>query len=74
MKKYAIAALLIAGLASPAFAAAAEFYVAQNTSNHKCSIVSQKPDGKSLTLVGTDGYKTRAAAEAAMKSLSECKA
>jgi hypothetical protein len=71
MKKYAIAALLIAGLATPALAA--EFYVAQNTSNHKCSIV-KKPDGRSLTLVGSDGYKTRAAAEAAMKSLSECKA
>jgi opacity protein-like surface antigen len=72
MKKYAIAALLIAGLATPALAA--QFYVAQSTSNHKCSIVSQKPDGKSLNLVGTDGYKTRAAAEAAMKSLSECRA
>jgi opacity protein-like surface antigen len=72
MKKYAIAALLIAGLATPALAA--QFYVAQNASNHKCSIVSQKPNGKSLTLVGSDGYKTRAAAEAAMKSLYECKA
>lgn len=72
MKKYAIAALLIAGLATPALAA--QFYVAQNTSSHKCSIVSQKPDGKNLTLVGAEGYKTRAAAEAAMKGSAQCKA
>jgi hypothetical protein len=72
MKKYAIAVLLIAGLATPALAA--EFYVAQNTSSHKCSIVSKKPDGRTLTMVGSEGYKTRAAAESAMKSLSECKA
>lgn len=72
MKKYAIAALLVAGLATPALAA--QFYVAQNTSSHKCSIVSQKPDGKSLTQVGSDGYKTRAAAETAMKGMSQCKA
>ena len=72
MKKYAIADLLIAGLATPALDA--EFYVAQSTSNHKCSIVSKRPDGKALTMVGSDGYKTKAAAEAAMKSLSECRA
>ena len=72
MKKYAIAALLIAGLATPALAA--EYFVAQNTNSHKCSIVSKKPDGRTLTMVGFEGYKTRAAAEAAMKSLSECKA
>jgi hypothetical protein len=72
MKKYAIAALLIAGLATPALAA--EYFVAQNTNSHKCSIVSKKPDGRTLTMVGSEGYKTRAAAESAMKSLSECKA
>jgi hypothetical protein len=72
MKKYAIAVLLTVGLMTPALAA--EFYVAQSTSNHKCSIVSQKPDGKSLTLVGSDGYKTRAAAETAMKGMTQCKA
>ncbi len=48
MKKYAIAALLIAGLATPALAA--EFYVAQSTSNHKCSIVSQAARRQGLTL------------------------
>lgn len=72
MKKYVIAGLLIAGMATPVLAA--EYYVAQNTSSHKCSIVSHKPDGKSLTMLGSDGFKTRSAAESALKGMSECKA
>ena len=72
MKKYVIAGLLIAGMATPALAA--EYYVAQNTSSHKCSIVSHKPDGKSLTMLGSEGFKTRSAAENALKAMSECKA
>jgi hypothetical protein len=71
MKKYLIAGVLIAGIASPALAA--EYFVAQNTSNHKCSIVSKKPTGKSLTMLGSDGFKSRSAAENALKGMSECK-
>ena len=41
MKKFVVAGLLVAGFATPAFAA--EYYVAQNNSTHKCSIVSKKP-------------------------------
>jgi hypothetical protein len=72
MKKYAIAGLLIAGLSTPALAA--EYYVAQNTSNHKCSIVARKPDGKILTMLGAEGFKTKSAAESALKGMPECKA
>ena len=50
MKKYVIAGLLVAGLTTTALAA--EYYVAQNTTSHKCSIVSHKPDGKTLTMLG----------------------
>ena len=72
MKKYVIAGLLIAGMATPALAA--EYYVAQNTSSHKCSIVSHKPDGKSLTMLGSEGFKTRSAAESALKGMCVCMA
>jgi hypothetical protein len=72
MKKYVVAGLLIAGMTTPALAA--EYYVAQNTSSHKCTIVSHKPDGKSLTMLGSESFKTRSAAENALKSMSECKA
>ncbi len=73
MKKTLIAGLLIAGLATPAFAAS-QYFVAQNTSSHKCSIVSKKPHGKSLTMLGTDAFKTKTEAENALKGMSECKA
>lgn len=72
MKKYVIAGLLIAGMATPALAA--EYYVAQNASSHKCSIVSHKPDGKTLTMLGGEGFKTRSEAQNALKGMSECKA
>jgi hypothetical protein len=72
MKKSLIACLLVAGLVTPALAA--EYYVAQNNSTHKCSIVTHKPDGKTLTMLGAEGFKTRSAAENALKGMSECKA
>ena len=72
MKKYVIAGLLIAGLATPALAA--EYFVAQNATSHKCSVLSHKPDGKTMTMLGTDGFKTKSEAESALKGMSECKA
>jgi hypothetical protein len=72
MKKYLLAGLLVAGLVTPALAA--EYYVAQDSSTHKCSIVAKKPDGKSLTMLGAEGYKTKSEAHSALKGFSECKA
>jgi hypothetical protein len=72
MQKYLIAGLLVAGMVSPAFAA--EFFVAQSASTHKCSVTSKKPDGKAMMLVGTDIYKSKPDAMKAMKGMSECKA
>jgi hypothetical protein len=72
MKKYLVAGLLVAGVVTPAYAA--QYYVAQNNSTHQCSIVSHKPDGKTLIMLGSEGFKTKAAAENALKGMSECKA
>jgi len=41
---------------------------------HKCSIVSKKPDGKTLIMLGTEGFKTKSAAESALKGMAECRA
>jgi hypothetical protein len=73
MKNYVVAGLLIAGFATPALAAH-QYYVAQSNSTHKCSIVSKRPDGKSLTMLGGESFKTRTDAENALKGMSECKA
>jgi hypothetical protein len=72
MQKYLIAGLLVAGLVTPAFAA--EFYVAQSASTHKCSVTVKKPDGKSMMLVGTETFKSKPDAMKAMKGMAECKA
>jgi len=70
MKKYLIAGLLISGMATPALAS--EYYVAQHSSSHKCSIVSKKPNGKTLTMLGSEGFKTKSAARSALKGMSAC--
>ena len=57
---------------TPAFAA--EFYVAQSASTHKCSVTVKKPDGKSMMLVGTETFKSKPDAMKAMKGMAECKA
>jgi hypothetical protein len=73
MKRSLIAGLLVAALATPAFAAA-QYYVAQNNSTHKCSVVAHKPDGTKLILLGSGGFKTKSEARDALKGMSECKA
>ena len=37
-------------------------------------IVSHKPDGKRLTMLGTEGFNTKAAAKSALNGMSDCKA
>ena len=73
MKKYLIAGLLVAGFVTPALATS-EYYVAQSASTHKCSVVSKKPDGTKLTMLGTDGFKSKSEAHSAMMGMTECKA
>jgi hypothetical protein len=72
MKRSLIAGLLVVALATPALAA--QYYVAQNNSTHKCSIVSHKPDGTKLILLGSGGFKTKSQARDALKGMSECRA
>jgi hypothetical protein len=69
--KYVLAAALVAASAAPAFAA--EFYVAQNAADKKCSVVEVKPDGKATMMVGKASYPTKADAEKAMQVAAECK-
>jgi sporulation protein YlmC with PRC-barrel domain len=67
----ASAALLVAMNA----ASAAEFYVVQDMSTKRCSIVEQRPSGDRMSVVsGTTVYASRGDAESAMKSASICRA
>jgi hypothetical protein len=67
-----LAAAAIAAVATPALAQT--FYVVQDTSTKKCTIVETKPTTQTMVVVG-DGkvYTTRTEAEAAVKTITVCK-
>src|SRR5437867_94514 len=64
----------VAVLVGTCCAAAAEFYVVQDTSSKQCRVVEQKPTGSTLIVVGGESrtYATEGEAEAAMKNESAC--
>ena len=66
------AAALVVAFTAPAFAE--EFYVVQDTATKKCTIVDKKPTVATETVVSPSGtvYKTRAEAEAGMKTVKVC--
>ena len=71
--KLVAAAALVASFAAPAFAAD-EFYVAQDVKTKKCTVVDKKPTESSMTVVSpaVAVYKTKAEAEAGMKTVKVC--
>jgi len=68
MKKIAAVALLLA-VATPAFA---DFYIVQDTSTKKCTIVDKKPTVTTTTVVGNGVFKTREEAMTGMKTVKVC--
>ena len=76
MIRLAIAAALATAIAVPAFAqsTATEFYVVQDSSTKKCTIVDKKPtDTTTMTILGEGAvFKTRTEAEGSMKSIKVC--
>ena len=73
MKKFLISAAATAIMTGAAYAqTAAEFYVVQDTSTKKCTIVDKKPT--TTTVVVGDGkvFKTRTEAETGMKTMKVC--
>jgi hypothetical protein len=71
--RIATAALTVAALSLPAFAAD-EFYVVQDVKTKKCTIVDKKPTDTSMTVVSPSGtiYKSRTEAETGMKTVKVC--
>jgi sporulation protein YlmC with PRC-barrel domain len=70
-KSLLVGAAVLAGTYS---AAAADFYVVQDTSTKQCRVVEEKPSGSTLVIMGGENrtFASRAEAEAAMKSESAC--
>jgi hypothetical protein len=71
MKKVIIASVALAAFATPSLA---DFYIVQDASTKKCTIVDKKPTTTTTTIVGGDGkvFKTRAEAESGMKTEKVC--
>jgi hypothetical protein len=67
-----LAAAAVAAFVTPALAA--EFYVVQDTSTKRCTIVEQRPTTQTMTIVG-DGkiFSTRTEAESAMRTIEVCR-
>jgi hypothetical protein len=70
--RLALAAAAIAAIATPALAQ--QFYVVQDSSTKKCTVVEQRPTATTMVVVG-DGkvFTTRAEAEGAVKTITVCK-
>ena len=71
MKKLAFAATVTL-FATAAYAQSAEFYVVQDASTKKCTIVDKKPTTTTTTIVDNGTYKTRTEAETGMKTTKVC--
>jgi hypothetical protein len=70
--KLLAAAVVLAAFATPALAQ--NFYIVQDTSTKKCTIVEQRPTTTTTVIVGGDRmFTTRAEAETHMKTVEVCK-
>ena len=75
MTRLAIAAALVTAIAVPAYAQtmATEYYVVQDTTTKRCTIVDKKPTTTTtVTQVGPVSFKTRSEAESGMKTIKVC--
>ena len=74
MKRFAIAAALVTAIAAPAFAQSmtTEYYVVQDSTTKKCTIVDKKPTTTTMVQVGPVMFKTRTEAETGMKTIKVC--
>ena len=73
MKKFLISAAAATIMTSAAYAqTATEFYVVQDTSTKKCTIVDKKPTTATTLVVGDKVFKTRTEAETGMKTMKVC--
>ena len=76
MNRLVLSAALATAIAVPAFAQSTttttEYYVVQDASTKKCTIVDKKPTTSTMVQVGPLGFKTRTEAETGMKTIKVC--
>jgi hypothetical protein len=76
MTRLTIAVALATAVAVPAFAQSTttttEYYVVQDATTKRCTIVDKKPTTTSVVQVGPVAFKSRAEAESGMKTIKVC--
>ena len=72
MTRTLLAGAIAVAFAGTAFAQTTEFYVVQDTTTKKCTIVDKKPTATTTVVVGDGVFKTRTEAETGMKSIKVC--
>lgn len=72
MKRLALIAAIAVAFSASAVAQTAEFYVVQDTQTKRCTIVDKRPTVTTTTVVSNGVFKTRAEAEAGMKTIKVC--
>jgi len=75
MKRILLATGLAIAFAGAAYAqtmTTTEWYVVQDASTKKCTIVDKKPTTTTSVVVGNGVFKTRTEAETGMKSVKVC--
>ena len=65
-------AVLIALVLPASAQMAAEFYVVQDATTKRCTIVDKKPTTTTTVVVGDGVFKTRTEAETGMKTIKVC--
>lgn len=60
------------GIAQAQTRTVSEFYIVQDSSTKKCTIVDAKPTTTTTVVVGNGVYKTKTEAETAMKTVKVC--
>jgi hypothetical protein len=69
--KLLVTAAGLAAFATPSLAA--EFFIVQDTTTKRCTIVEQRPTSQTTVIVGPEmAYTTRSEAEGAMKTVKIC--
>jgi hypothetical protein len=73
MKRLIVVSALAYALAIPAFAqAVTEYYVVQDATTKRCTIVDKKPTTTTTVQVGPVAFKSRSEAESGMKTIKVC--
>jgi len=70
--KTLLGAALLVAFTAPGLAQTTEFFIVQDASTKRCTIVDKKPTTTTTTVIGDGVYKTRVEAESAMKTVKIC--